>query len=270
VADPLVRPNPGTAAAIAQRFTRPSSVVAMSPSVDLNADLGESYGRWQLGDDQAMLEVISSANIACGFHAGDPRTLRETSRYAVERGVVIGAQVGYSDVAGFGRRFIDVHPTDLTAEIIYQVGALDAIAASVGGAVQYVKPHGALYNAVVDHEPQARAVVDAMLSLARPLPLLGLPGSRLLELAEEQGLPTVTEYFIDRNYTETGRLVDRRHPDAMITDPAVAAERAVRAATERRADSFCTHGDSEGAVRMAQTVREALLNAGIEIAPFVR
>ncbi|QDP95690.1 LamB/YcsF family protein [Microlunatus elymi] len=237
--------------------------------VDLNADLGESFGRWQLGDDAAMLELITSANVAAGFHAGDPRTLRTTCAQAVQHGVIIGAQVGYRDLAGFGRRFIDVDPADLTADILYQVGALDALATSVGGRVRYLKPHGALYNAIVDHRGQAQAVVDALLALPHPLPLLGLPGSLVLELAADHGIRTVTEYFIDRNYTDDGRLVDRRRPDALITDPELAAERAVAAARERRAESFCTHGDSPGAVRMARTVRDALTAAGVAVEPFI-
>jgi UPF0271 protein len=237
--------------------------------VDLNSDLGESFGRWQLGDDRAMLDLITSANVATGFHAGDPRTLLHTCRLAAERGVVIGAQVGYRDLAGFGRRFIDVDPDELTAEIIYQIGALDALATSVGSRVAYLKPHGALYNAIVDHEAQAKAVVDALLAMPRKLPLLGLPGSAALKIAADNGLTTVTEYFIDRNYTPDRRLVDRRRPDALISDPDLAAMRAVAAARDRVADSFCTHGDSPGAVEMARTVRTALTDAGVEIAPFV-
>lgn len=237
--------------------------------IDLNADLGESFGRWQLGDDPAMLELITSANVAAGFHAGDPSTLRRTCTEAVRHGVVIGAQVGYRDLAGFGRRFIDIASEDLTADVIYQVGALTAIAASVGGRVDYLKPHGALYNAIVDNEQQARAVVDALLALPTRLPILGLPGSAVLRIAADSGLRTVTEYFIDRNYTDDGRLVDRRRPDALIEDPDQAAERAVAAARDRRAESFCTHGDSPGAVRMARTVRTALTDAGVAIGPFV-
>ncbi len=239
-------------------------------SIDLNADLGESFGRWQLGDDSAMLPLISSANVAAGFHAGDPLTLRTTCAEAVRHGVVIGAQVGYRDLAGFGRRFIDVDPVELTADILYQIGALDALARSVGGRVAYLKPHGALYNAVVAHESQARAVVAALLALPDPLPLLGLPGSRVLQLAADQGLPTVTEYFVDRAYRQDGRLVDRRSPDALITDAAVAADRAVTAAKDALADSFCVHGDSPGAVQMARTVRDALEQSGVTIAPFAR
>jgi UPF0271 protein len=238
-------------------------------SVDLNADLGESYGRWRLGDDDAMLELITSANIACGFHAGDPATLRSTCRAAVQRGVAIGAQVGYPDLVGFGRRFIDISPADLSAAVIYQLGALDGLARAEGGQIRYLKPHGALYNAVVDHEAQARAIVDAVLAYDRELPILGLPGSALLRIAAEQGLRPVTEYFIDRNYTADGRLVDRREPDALLDDPQQAAVRAVRAAQQGRAESMCTHGDSPGAVEMARTVRTALDVAGIDIRCFV-
>ncbi len=237
--------------------------------VDLNADLGESFGHWRLGDDDAMLSMITSANVACGFHAGDPATLRRTCRSAVERGVVIGAQVGYPDLVGFGRRFLDIDPDDLSAAVVYQIGALDALARSVGGSVAYVKPHGALYNAIVDHEAQATAVVDAVVSLDDRLPLLGLPGAVVLDIAARRGLRTVTEYFIDRNYTADGRLVDRRRPDALITDVDLAAERAVDAARSGVADSLCLHGDSTEAVAMAAKVREALVDAGIDLVPFV-
>ena len=237
--------------------------------VDLNADLGESYGRWTLGDDAAMLSVITSANVACGFHAGDPATLRTTCAQALEAGVVIGAQVSYPDLLGFGRRFLDMSAADLMAAVIYQIGALDGLARSVGGRVRYVKPHGALYNTVVDHEAQAQAVVDAVGGYDPALPLVGLPGSILLERAEANALRTVTEYFIDRNYTGEGRLVDRRQPDALITDPSLAARRAVTAAREGRADSFCTHGDTPSAVAMATAVRQALMDADISIAAFV-
>jgi UPF0271 protein len=238
-------------------------------SVDLNADLGESYGHWRLGDDDAMLSMITSANVACGFHAGDPAGLLRTCRSAVEHGVVIGAQVGYPDLVGFGRRFLDIAPDDLAAAVVYQIGALDALARSVGGRVAYVKPHGALYNAVVDHEGQAGAVVEAVASLDDRLPLLGLPGAVVLDLAERRGLRTVTEFFIDRTYTPDGRLVDRRRPDALITDVSLAAERAVDAARRGAADSLCLHGDSPGAVAMGEAVRTALLDAGLVVAPFV-
>ena len=238
-------------------------------TVDLNADLGEAYGRWTLGDDEAMLELITSANVACGFHAGDPTTLHRTCRQAVAAGVVIGAQVGYPDLAGFGRRFLDISAEDLTAGVLYQIGALDGLARSVGGRVRYVKPHGALYNTAVEHEQQAAAVVAAVLAYDPGLPVLGLPGSALLAIAAERGLRAVSEYFIDRNYTPQGRLVDRRQPDALIADPEEAARRAVQAARDEVAESMCTHGDSPGAVQMARAVRTALSDAGITLAPFV-
>lgn len=237
-------------------------------SVDLNADLGESYGRWTLGDDAAMLAVVTSANVACGFHAGDPASLLQTCRAAVKARVVMGAQVGYPDLLGFGRRFLDISPADLTAAVLYQIGALDGLARAVGGRVRYVKPHGALYAACVGHEGQARAVVEAVSAYGGGLAILGLPGSVLLRAAAERGLRPVTEYFVDRNYTADGRLVDRRQPDALIADPAEAAHRAVRAAEESRADSFCTHGDTPGAVAVAQAVRGALERAGVPITPF--
>ena len=240
-----------------------------APVVDLNADLGESFGRWTLGDDAAMLDLITSANVACGFHAGDPLTLRRTCVAAAARGVVIGAQVSYPDLMGFGRRFLDIAPDDLSAAVLYQVGALDGLARAAGARVRYVKPHGALYNAAVEHEGQARAVVEAVLAYDPALPVVGLPGSALLRLAAEAGLRPVTEYFLDRAYTPAGRLVDRRRPDALITDAGLAAERAVAAAREGRAASMCTHGDSPGAVAMARTVRDALTAAGVAIRPFV-
>ena len=238
-------------------------------SIDLNADLGESYGRWTLGDDEAMLQVVTSANVACGFHAGDPATLLETCRRAAAAGVVIGAQVGYPDLAGFGRRFLDMSADDLTAAVLYQIGALDGLARAAGSQVRYVKPHGALYNACVDHEGQARAVVEAVRAYDPELPLLGLRGSALLRIARERKVRQVTEYFVDRTYTAEGRLTDRRQPDALIADPDFAARRAVRAAQEGMAESFCTHGDSPDAVAMAQAVRTALERAGVSIRPFI-
>ena len=157
-------------------------------SVDLNADLGEGFGTWSLGDDDALLDVVTSANVACGFHAGDPSIMRRVCAQAVERGVVIGAQVGYRDLPGFGRRFIDIEPDALTNDVIYQIGALEAFARAAGGRVRYVKPHGALYNAIVHHEEQAAAVVEAIVVHDRTLPVLGLPGSVWLRRAEQAGL----------------------------------------------------------------------------------
>lgn len=238
-------------------------------TLDLNADLGESFGRWTLGDDAAMSTIVTSANIACGFHAGDPLTLINTCRMAVENHVTIGAQVSYRDLAGFGRRFIDIAPAELFADVLYQLSALDGIARSVGGRVSYLKPHGALYHATHDHKGQASAVVDAIGAFGESLPVLGFPGSTLLATAEAAGLRTVTEWFVDRGYGPDGRLLPRTHPEALITDPDIAAERAVQAAADQVADSFCLHGDTPGAVAMGQRVRAALVEAGVSLKAFV-
>ncbi|MDN5717801.1 MAG: LamB/YcsF family protein [Janibacter sp.] len=249
--------------------------------IDLNADLGESFGSWTLGDDDAMLEVVTSANVACGFHAGDPSVLRHSCERAAERGVAVGAQVGYRDLAGFGRRFIDMVPAELTDDVLYQIGALEAFAKVAGTRVRYVKPHGALYNAIVHHEAQAAAVVEAVVSYDRTLPVLGLPGSAWLRLAEEAGLTTVGEAFADRAYTPEGTLVSRREAGAVLHDPVEIAERCVRIATKGEvvatdgsvvpapAGSLCVHGDSPGAVTIAREVRAGLERAGVSLTPFV-
>jgi 5-oxoprolinase (ATP-hydrolysing) subunit A len=248
--------------------------------VDLNSDLGESFGRWELGDDVAMLEHITSANVACGFHAGDPSTLRRCCEDAAVRGVAIGAQVGYPDLAGFGRRFIDMDPGELTDAVTYQIGALEALARVAGTRVTYVKPHGALYNAVVSHASQAAAVVRAVLEYDDGLPLLGLPGSELLRQASDAGLATVEEAFADRAYTPEGTLVPRGQPGAVLHDAAEVAMRVVRIATEGevvavdgsvvrlRARSICLHGDTPGALSMAQATRKALEDAGVPLRAF--
>jgi UPF0271 protein len=250
-------------------------------AIDLNADLGESYGAWTLGDDDAMLAVVSSANVACGFHAGDPTTLLRTCRSAANAGVRIGAQVGYQDLAGFGRRFLDVAPADLTADVIYQIGALDGLARVAGSAVAYVKPHGALYNAIVHHREQAKAVVEAVAAYDPHLPVLGLPGSAFLDEAERVGLRTVAEAFADRAYTPQGTLVSRSEPGAVLSDPEAVAQRVLTMITdgtveavdgttvEVRAESICLHGDSPGAVAMANAVRDLLRVNAVDIASFV-
>jgi len=248
--------------------------------IDLNADLGEGFGVWRLGDDDALLGVVTSANVACGFHAGDPSTMRRVCAGAVAAGVAIGAQVSYRDLAGFGRRFIDVAPAELTDDVLYQLAALDGIARAEGGRVGYVKPHGALYNAAVHHEGQARAVVDAVRAYDPSLPVLGLPGSSLLRRAEAAGLRPVPEGFADRGYTPEGTLVPRREPGALVTDPAAVAERAVRMAVDGvvtavdgtavdvAVASICVHGDTPGAVQLARAVRSALQEAGLDPVPF--
>jgi 5-oxoprolinase (ATP-hydrolysing) subunit A len=251
-----------------------------TPHVDLNSDLGESFGRWELGDDVRMLDHITSANVACGFHAGDPSTLRRCCEDAAARGVAIGAQVGYPDLAGFGRRFIDMDPGELTDAVTYQIGALEALARVAGTRVTYVKPHGALYNAVVTHASQAAAVVRAVLEYDDDLPLLGLPGSELLRQAAEAGLATVEEAFADRAYTPEGTLVRRGEPGAVLHDASEVAARVVRMAVdgvvvaidgsvlELRARSICLHGDTTGALAMARATRQALEEAGVPIRPF--
>jgi 5-oxoprolinase (ATP-hydrolysing) subunit A len=249
-------------------------------TVDLNADLGEGFGVWRLGDDDALLEVVTSANVACGFHAGDPATMRRVCARAASAGVRVGAQVSYRDLAGFGRRFVDVPPAELADDVLYQLAALDGIARACGTRVTYVKPHGALYNAAVHHEGQAQAVVDAVLAYDRRLPVLGLPGSALLRAAEAAGMRPVAEGFADRGYTPTGALVPRTAPGALVHDPAAVAERAVRMAADGvveavdgtrlllPVESVCVHGDTPGAVELARAVRAALASAGLGPAPF--
>ncbi|MDQ4039524.1 MAG: LamB/YcsF family protein [Actinomycetota bacterium] len=248
--------------------------------VDLNSDLGEGYGIWTLGEDEGLLDVVTSANVACGFHAGDPSTMRRVCRRAAERGVRIGAQVGYHDLAGFGRRPMDVPPSELTDEVLYQIGALDAFARVTGSRVAYVKPHGALYNTCVTDEAQAAAVVRAVREIDPSLPVLGLPGSELLRAAEQAGLGTVKEAFADRAYDANGHLVSRRLEGAVITDAKTVVTRCVRLVSEGwvtaldgsqvavNADSLCVHGDTPGALRLARRIRAALTEAGVEITPF--
>ncbi|HTF58748.1 MAG TPA: 5-oxoprolinase subunit PxpA [Actinomycetes bacterium] len=248
--------------------------------MDLNSDLGEGYGHWALGDDAALLEVVTSANVACGFHAGDPATIDRTVRTATEHGVAIGAQVSYPDLVGFGRREIDEAPDDLTADVLYQIGALEAFARAAGSRVRYVKPHGALYNRIARDPVQAAAVVEAIRRYDPALPLLTLPGSAAMRAAEEAGIPAVAEGFADRAYTAEGRLVSRREPGAVLHDPRQVATRAVVMATEGRVEtvdggqvavqvrSLCVHGDTPGAVELAKAVRAALDEAGLPLEAF--
>jgi UPF0271 protein len=226
-------------------------------AIDLNADLAEGF------DDEAMLDIVSSANVACGYHAGDAATMRRVCAGAARRGVRVGAQVSYHDREGFGRRDREIGPDELAADVLYQIGALAAF-----GPVAYVKPHGALYNRVVHDERQALAVVAAVKAWREPLPLMGLPGSRVLALAAEAGLETIAEGFADRAYTPEGRLVPRTLPGAVIHDPADAARRAVALARSGTVRSLCVHGDTPGAVTMARRVRAELEAAGLQIAAF--
>lgn len=238
--------------------------------IDLNADLGEG-----VGDDSAMITLVTSANVACGFHAGTPRELLATCREAAAAGVRIGAQVSYPDLSGFGRRFMDLAPDDLFADIVYQIGALRALTESVGATVEYVKPHGALYNAVVHHTTQAGVVVEA--AAASGLPLMCLPGSEVERIAGSADVPVIREAFADRGYTPEGTLVPRSEPGALLTDPAEVAARVLELAETGRitaidgtvvevvADSVCLHGDTPGAVEHARRVRAALTRAGVDV-----
>jgi UPF0271 protein len=244
--------------------------------LDLNCDVAEGFG-----DDAALLTVVTGANVACGSHAGDPTAMRRACVDAVRHGVAIGAHVGYRDRAGFGRRRVDVEPVELVDDVLYQLGALAAIAAAAGGRIGYVKPHGALYGAICSDDGQAGAVVAAVRRFDDSLPVLGMPGSRWLALAAEAGLPTVPEAFADRAYTSDGRLVPRREPGAVLTDPAAVAARVLRLATDGevvaadgtvvavRARSVCVHGDTPGAARLARAARSALVGAGVSLRSFV-
>ena len=248
-------------------------------TIDLNGDIGEGLGQWPMGDDEALLGIITSANIACGFHAGDPSIMRRTCEIAARLGVTIGAHVSYPDLAGFGRRFIDIAPTELADVVTYQIGALQAIALAAGSRVSYVKPHGALYNTIVTHEAQAAAVV-AGVAACGPLPLMGLANSTVLRRAAQAGLPTVTEGFVDRAYNSDGSLVSRLLPGAVLHDVEFVAARAVRMVTNKSViaidgseievdfNSLCVHGDTPEAVQIAGAVRDALAAADISLRPF--
>jgi UPF0271 protein len=249
-------------------------------TIDLNADLGEGFGRWELTDDDALLTCVTSANVACGFHAGDPPTMRRVCASAAARGVTVGAQVSYRDLAGFGRRAMDVPAPELAAEVAYQIGALDLFARAAGTRVAYVKPHGALYNRCVRDTGQAAAVVDGVRLAGTPLPVLGLPGSALHAAATAAGLPVVAEAFADRGYRPDGTLVPRTEPGALVHDPGQVVRRAVTLARDGeltasdgtllrlRADSLCVHGDTPGAAQLARRVREALTGAGVTVRAF--
>lgn len=257
-----------------------SAVVAGSVTgIDMNSDMGESFGRWKLGDDEALLDVVSSANVACGFHAGDPSVMLRTLSYAASREVMVGAHVAYRDLAGFGRRYVDESPDELKADVMYQIAALEGMARSVGAQVRYVKPHGALYNRIVRDESQA-AVVEAIRAVDASLAILTQPGAVVGRLAAQAGLRVFHEAFADRAYNADGTLVSRRLPDAVIADPAEVAARVLRMVREHEvvaidgtvvplnADSVCVHGDSPSAVAMARAVRARLESEGVAIRAF--
>lgn len=249
--------------------------------MDINSDLGESFGAWRMGDDAAMLDIVTSANVACGFHAGDPAGILQTLRNAAERGVAVGAHVGYPDLVGFGRRNMDPSSSELVADVIYQIGALQGLAQAAGTGVRYVKPHGALYNTIAHDERQAQDVIAAILAVDPQLTLMALAGSPIIEWARTRGLRVVAEAFADRAYNEDGSLVSRRLPGAVLHDAEQVAERMLQlvrtgelaSITGRpvrlQADSICVHGDSPGAVDMARRLRACFDQAGVALRPFV-
>ena len=250
------------------------------PSIDINSDLGESFGAWSMGDDDAMLDIVTSANVACGFHAGDPAGILRTLKAAAARQVSIGAHVSYPDKVGFGRRNMDVASDELTADVIYQIGALQGLAQAGGTRVSYVKPHGALYNTIAHDRRQGLAVIAAIRAVDPGLVLVALAGSSLIELAREEGLTCVAEAFADRAYTPEGTLVSRREPGAVLHDPQLIGQRMLRlvkegtleaidgSITRIQADSICVHGDSPAAVAMARELRRVLEQANMQLQPF--
>ena len=249
--------------------------------MDLNSDLGESFGAWTMGDDAAMLDIVSSANVACGFHAGDAAGILTTLQAAKARNVVVGAHVAYRDLAGFGRRNMDVASSDLVADVIYQIGALQGLAQAAGTTVRYVKPHGALYNTIAQDKRQATDVINAIKAIDPQLVLMALAGSPLIEWARDAGLTVVAEAFADRGYTPQGALVSRREPGAVLHDENLIAQRMLTLVREGcieavdgsmvrvQADSICVHGDSPGAVAIARALRKQFEQEGVQIASFV-
>jgi UPF0271 protein len=249
----------------------------MTLSIDLNSDLGEGYGAWTMGDDAAMLMIVSSANVACGFHAGDPSGILETVRQAASRGVAVGAHVSYPDRVGFGRRAMEVAAADLAADVIYQIGALQSLCAAAGTRVTYVKPHGALYNTIAYDAHQGEAVISAIKAMDPSLALMGLAGAPILKRAADAGLAIISEAFADRAYTPSGALVSRRETGSVLHDANLVADRMLQLATEGtiraidgtvlrlRVDSICVHGDTPGAVKMAARVRQVLTAQGVAI-----
>ena len=251
----------------------------MRTTIDLNADVGEGFGPWPMGDDAGLIPLVSSVNVACGFHAGDPTGIARTIALAVAAGAAVGAHPGYPDLVGFGRREMDLAPDELEAAIVYQVGAVAALARAAGTELRHVKPHGALYNRAARYAATAEAVARAVRSVSADLVLVGLAGSISLDAGRAAGLDVAAEAFVDRAYEPDGSLRSRRLPGALVTHPAHAAARAVRLATTGEAettggstlhieaDTLCLHGDTPGAADIARAVRRALESAGVTIAP---
>ncbi|TCN19296.1 MULTISPECIES: LamB/YcsF family protein [Sinorhizobium/Ensifer group] len=249
-------------------------------SIDLNSDLGESFGPWPMGDDASMLGIVTSANIACGFHAGDPAGILTVLREAARRGVSVGAHIGYRDLVGFGRRNMDPSSAELVGDTIYQIGALQGLAKAAGTEVRYVKPHGALYNTIANDMRQADDVIAGIKAVDPSLILMALAGAPIVEQARAAGLTVVCEAFADRAYNGDGSLVSRRLPGAVIHDAEVVATRMLRMVSEHRitaidgtdmvleAQSICIHGDTPSAVALARAVRDRLIASGVELKPF--
>lgn len=249
-------------------------------TIDLNCDVGEGFGAWTMGDDEELLSIVTSANIACGFHAGDPSIMRRLCDVAVENDVAIGAHVGYRDLIGFGRRNIEMCESDLVNDIVYQIGALDGFARMAGDRVSYVKPHGALYNTIAIEPLYARALAEAVLRYDRHLRVVGLAGSSGLHHVAEAGVKTVAEAFADRAYTADGHLVPRGTAGAVLDDVDVIAARCTELARSGEVESIdgtkvnihartiCVHGDTPGAVAIARQVRDTLIFEGITLEPF--
>jgi UPF0271 protein len=251
-------------------------------SVDLNADLGESFGRYRLDSDAELLGLVTSANIACGFHAGDPMVMRETVSRAAARGVVIGAHPGYPDLVGFGRRDLAAQPEEVEAMVVYQIGALGAFCAAHGVRLRYVKAHGALYNRAARDPELARALARGVRSVDPDLVLLGLDGTIMLSEAKAAGLDVAREAFADRAYLPDGELVPRTTPGAVLEDVPLIVERALRMVADRyvtaidgtrrivRPDSLCVHGDGPHSVAIVRALRERFEAEGIDVAPVAR
>jgi len=238
--------------------------------IDINCDLGESFGAYRLGSDADMMKWITSANVACGYHAGDPLVMETTVRLAAEAGVKIGAHPGYPDLQGFGRRVMECSPQEVEAFMLYQLGALSAFTRAAGVDLVHVKPHGALYNQAAKDAALAQAIARAVVKFSRSLVLVGLAGSRLVEAGSEAGLAVMAEGFPERGYNPDGTLMNRKLPGALLTDPAQAAENAHRLAKEGIAitsgsqtryvqvDTLCIHGDNPHAVEVAKAIRQRL------------
>ncbi|THD85891.1 LamB/YcsF family protein [Aliigemmobacter aestuarii] len=251
-------------------------------SIDLNSDLGESYGPWPMGDDAAMLSIVTSANVACGGHASDPETMFRTLTLARDRGVIVGAHPGYADREGFGRRIIPMTPAEIGRMVAAQIGALQAVAALAGTTVRYVKPHGALGNLAADDRTVAEAITAAVRAISPDLVVLAISGTELEHAARAAAAQVVSEIFADRGYLSTGRLVPRSRPDAMIHDAKAAADRLLAFLDSGlmpvvdgdpiplAAQSICVHGDGPVAVAMAGEIRARLSAAGVAIAPFLK